>query len=158
MQMMQQEKSEVRHPASEIVTRVVDSHTRIRADLEVLASSADLDEIRAVVDDLPDLLKEHFRDEEKPGGLFDELRSLRPVFDSQLKYLRGEHREIMRTLEGLQHEIQEMDELFKVGDREQRLDHIRMSAASFLQLIQHHERIESRLVGETYYSEDGGSG
>jgi hypothetical protein len=155
---MDEEKSETRHPATETVSRIEDSHGRIRADLEILDKSDDLDAIRVVVNDLPGLLKEHFHDEEKPGGLFDELRALRPVFESKLKYLRGEHREIMRALEGLQKEVQEMEELFKVGDREQRLDHIRMKGASFVQLIHHHERIESRLIGDTYYSESGGSG
>jgi hypothetical protein len=155
---MAAETEETRHPITEIVSRVVDTHRRIRSDLEVLDTSEDLAEIRAVVGELPGLLKEHFHDEERPGGLFDELLSLRPVFDSKLKYLRGEHREIIQALDGLQREIAAMDDVHRIGDDEQRLDHIRMSAASFLKLIHHHERIESRLVADTFYSENGGSG
>jgi len=155
---MGREEGEARYPITPMVSRIVDSHQRIRSDLEVLGKSDDVNEIRAVVDDLPELLKEHFRDEEKPGGLFDELESLRPVFDSQLKFLRREHREIIEALEGLHREFQEADEVTQVGELEQRHDHIRVSAAAFLQLIRHHERIESRLVANTYYTEDGGSG
>jgi hemerythrin-like domain-containing protein len=152
------EKNETRLPATKIVSRVEETHRRIRSDLEVLGKSEDLDKIRTVVDDLPELLKEHFRDEEKPGGLFDELQSVRPVFESQIKYLRREHEEIMEALTGLRREIEDMEEVHKLADREQRLDHIRMSATSFLDLIHHHDRIESRLVADTFYSEDGGSG
>ena len=155
---MADEKSETLHPATELVTRVEDTHDRIRKDLDVLDASEDLDEIRAVVGELPALLNEHFLDEEKPGGLYDELHSLRPRFASKLEYLRREHKEILVALGGLQRELDEMDDVHRIGDREQRLDHIRMSAAAFLQLIRHHERIESRLVADTYYSEDGGSG
>jgi len=151
-------KGETRPPVTEIVSQVEETHRRIRADLEILDKSEDLDEIRGVVDDLPALLKEHFGDEEKPGGLFDELQTLRPVFESQIKYLRQEHREIMEAMTGLQREIEAMDEIHQIGDRDQRLDHIRMSAAAFMKLIHHHERIESRLVADTYYSENGGSG
>jgi hypothetical protein len=155
---MDQEKAESRHPITPLVSRIVDTHTRIRSDLEVLDKSEGIGEIRAVVEGLPGLLKEHFRDEEKPGGLFDELRSLRPVFDAQLKFLREEHREILEALEGLHRELDAVDEEVQAGVREQRHDHILTSAAAFVELIRHHERIESRLVAATYYSEDGGSG
>ena len=103
-------------------------------------------------------MKEHFEEEEKPGGLFDELESLRPGFDSQLKFLRGEHVEIMEALEGLQQQFDAAEEVTQAGELEQRYDHILVSAAAFVQLVRHHERIESRLVANTYYTEDGGSG
>jgi hemerythrin len=147
-----------RYPITPIVSLVENSHARIRSNLEALEEAQDVDEIRAIVCDLPELLKEHFEDEERPGGLFDELGSLRPTIDSQLKFLRQEHREILQTLEGLQERIREADEATQVGELEQRHDHIRMSAACFMQLIRHHERIETRLVTDTYYTEDGGSG
>jgi len=155
---MDQEKAEPRHPITPLVSRIVDTHSRIRSDLDVLDKSEEMSEIRAVVDDLPGLLKEHFQDEEKPGGLFDELQSLRPVFDAQLKFLREEHREILQALEGLHRQLGAADDEVQAGVREQRHDHIVTSAAAFVELIRHHERIESRLVAATYYSEDGGSG
>jgi len=152
------EKNGTRHPVTEIVSHIEETHRRIREDLEVLDGSNDLAQIRTVVDDLPALLREHFQDEEKPGGLFDELVSLRPVVDSQLKSLRQEHREIMQVLRDLQRETHEMDERQELRDQEQRVDHIRRSAVAFLKLIRAHELIESRLVADTYYSEDGGRG
>ena len=155
---MDQEKAEPRHPITPLVSHIVDTHARIRSDLEVLDKSEEMSEIRVVVDDLPGLLKEHFRDEEKPGGLFDELRSLRPVFEAQLKFLREEHKEILEAVEGLHRQLGAADDEVQAGVREQRHDHIVTSAAAFVALIRHHERIESRLVAATYYSEDGGSG
>lgn len=147
-----------RYPVTPIVSLVENSHARIRSSLDALDETQDVDEIRAIVCDLPELLKEHFEDEERPGGLFDELGSLRPTIDSQLEFLKQEHREILRTLEGLQEQIRGADEATQVGELEQRHDHIRMSAACFMQLIRHHERIEARLVTDTYYTENGGSG
>jgi hemerythrin-like domain-containing protein len=155
---MDEETAGTRHPITPMISAIVDAHQRIRRDLVVLDKSDDVSEIRAVIDELPDLLKEHFHEEEKPGGLFDELQSLRPVFDSQIKFLRGEHQEIMQALEDLQRQFREADEVSQVGELEQRNDHILMSATAFLELMRHHERIESRLVANTYYTEDGGSG
>ena len=155
---MDQEKAEPRHPITPMVSRIVDTHRQIRSDLEVLEKSDEVSEIRIVVDGLPELLRAHFDEEEKPGGLFDELATLRPVFDSQIKYLLGEHQEIMEAIEGLRRQFQEADDVSDAGVLEQRHDHIRMSAVAFVQLIRHHERIESRLVAATYYSENGGSG
>jgi predicted nuclease with TOPRIM domain len=150
--------TDLKHPITPVVTQIQDSHARIRGDLDALARTTEIDEIRAIVEELPELLKEHFRDEEKPDGLYDELESLRPTIDSQLKFLREEHREILEALEGLQRQFREADEVTQVGELEQRHDHILMSAGAFLQLIRHHERIESRLVADTYYTEEGGSG
>jgi hemerythrin-like domain-containing protein len=155
---MDQEMAEVRHPITPLVSRIVETHRRIRSDLAVLEKSDKASEIRSVVEDLPGLLKEHFEDEEKPGGLFDELATLHPVCDSQLESLRREHREILEALEGLQRQFQEADRVSQVGELEQRYDHIFGSASAFIELIRHHERIESLLVANTYYTEDGGSG
>jgi hypothetical protein len=152
------DEQSTRHPITPIVSHIQHTHERIRRDLEALAEVETTDEIGEIIDDLSVLLREHFGDEEKPGGLFDELCSLRPTIDSQLKFLRGEHREIVQALEGIQAEIREAEQVTQAGELELRCDHTRTSAAAFIQLIRHHERIESQLVRDTYYTEDGGSG
>ena len=146
------------HPVTPIVLQVEGTHRRIRSDLRVLEKSDDLGEIGAAVGELPELLKEHFRDEEKPGGLFDEIASLRPVAASQLALRREEHREITRALKDLQRQLGALGELDQGGGRQRLHDDIRVSKARFLQLIHQHERVESRMVADTYYTEDGGSG
>ena len=101
-QVMDREKGETQHPVTPNVRLIEETHRRIRSDLEVLEKRADLGQIGAAVDELPGLLKEHFRDEEKPGGLFDELATLRPVFDSQLKLpARGTPGDHTRPSQGL---------------------------------------------------------
>ena len=155
---MDREQGETRHPATPMVSRIVDTHQRIRSDLEVLEKSDDLDEVGVAVGDLPALLKEHFQDEERPGGLYDEIESLRPVLSPNLRSLRQEHREITRALEGLQRQLREVPEAARGGGLQQLRDHIRVSKATFLELLHQHERVESRLVADTYYTEDGGSG
>ena len=155
---MDQEKAESPHPVSPNVLRIEDSHRRIRNDLRVLEKRDDLGQIGEAVDDLPGLLKEHFREEEKPGGLFEEIQSLRPRLRSRLDRLRQEHREIMRALQGLQRRLREVDEMTRRGELQRLHDDIRLSKAAFLKLIHQHERVESGLVADTYYMEDGGSG
>lgn len=155
---MKVEYQSTRHPVTPTISRVQQTHERIRGDLEALVEVEQVDQIGAIIDDISILLKEHFEDEERPGGLFDELRSLRPTIDTQLKFLRGEHREIMEVLEGIRTEIREAEQVAYAGELEQRHDHIRTSANAFVLLIRHHERIESQLVRDTYYTEDGGSG
>jgi len=147
-----------RYPITQIASRFHENHAKMARDLRLLGEAEDVEQIRVIADELPELLKEHFDEEERPGGLFDELESLRPVIDSQLKFMRQEHREIMETLEGLRRQFQEADVVTNVGELEQRHDHIRVSTAAFVQLIRHHELVEARLVTDTYYTEDGGSG
>jgi hemerythrin len=155
---MDREAAEAQHPATPNVLRIEGSHRRIRSDLEVLEKRDDLAQIGEAVDELPDLLKQHFRDEEKPGGLFEEIQSLRPRLGSKLDILRREHREIIRALQGLQGQLREVDEMTRRGELQRLHDDIRLSKAAFLKLIHQHERVESGLVADTYYMEDGGSG
>lgn len=155
---MDREEAEARHPATPNVLRIEDTHQRIRSDLEVLEKRDDLGQIGDAVNDLPRLLKEHFRDEEKLGGLYDEIASLRPRLGSQLEILRQEHREIIGALQGLLGQLRRVDEMTRSGELPRLHDDIRVSKAVFLKLIHQHERVESRLVADTYYMEDGGSG
>jgi len=152
------EEQGTRYPITQIASRFHENHARMARDLRLLGEAEDVEQIRAIADGLPELLKEHFEEEERPGGLFDELESLRPVIDSQLKFMRQEHREIMETLDGLRRQFQEADVVTNVGELEQRHEHIRVSAAAFIALVRHHELVEARLVADTYYTEDGGSG
>jgi prefoldin subunit 5 len=152
------EAIETRHPVTPAVSRIQATHQRIRRDIETLSELEKASEIRTIADELVELLTEHFNDEERPGGLFDELESLRPVIDPQLAFLREEHREIMQALRDLQAQIRNAEAVHQQGEFEQREDHIRVSTRAFVQLIHHHERIESRLVSETYYTEEGGRG
>lgn len=155
---MVSEELEPKHAITPVASRIQDTHQKIRSDIQTLSELEKMGDIRRIAEELVELLTEHFEDEEKPGGLFDELESLRPVIDSQLKFLRGEHREIMQVLQDLLAQIREAGAVHQQGELEQREDHIRVSAEAFVQLIHHHERIESRLVSETYYTDEGGAG
>ena len=149
---------ETKHPVTAIASRIQDTHQKIREDIKALSELEQIGDIRSVAEELVDLLTEHFNDEERPDGLFDELQSLRPTIDSQLKFLRGEHREIKQALQDLLTQIREAEAVHQPGELEQREDHIRVSTDAFVQLVYHHERIESRLVSETYYTDEGGAG
>jgi predicted nuclease with TOPRIM domain len=151
-------EGETRVPITPVVILVEGSHARIRSGLEALEQARDVDEIRAIVGNLPELLAEHFDAEEKPGGLFEELVSLRPTIHSQLAFLRQQHGEILQALEGLRQRLREADAATHAGELEHRHEHIRVSTTCFMRLVRHHECIETQLVSDTYYTEDGGSG
>ena len=155
---MDREAAAAQHPVTPTVLQVEDSHRRIRSDLEVLEKRDDLAQIGDAVDDLPGLLKEHFREEEKTGGLFDEIQSLRPEVGPRLDLLRQEHRDILQALKSLQRQLGEVEEMARRGELQGLHDDIRVGKATFLQLLHRHERTESSLVADTYYMEDGGSG
>jgi hypothetical protein len=140
-------------------SRIEHSHRRILSFfLKELAVAEELDRIRALVDALPELLSEHFAEEEGPDGLFDGLRVIRPAIDSQLKFLRQEHREILKIVEELRQQVRGTDQVMPADREEQHLARIREGSTAFLRMVRRHERIETRLVADTYYAEDGGSG
>lgn len=155
---METPEASAKHPVTLAVTQVEESHERIRRDLDALGKLADVRDIGAIADDLVDLLKQHFEEEERPDGLFEELATLRPAVEAQVDYLRNEHGEILEALDALRRQVRESAEGRLQPQFEQRADRIQTLAAAFVQLIRHHERIESRLVSETYYTDEGGRG
>jgi Skp family chaperone for outer membrane proteins len=104
------------------------------------------------------MLSKHFADEEGPDGLYDGLRAIRPSLDSEIKSLRGEHRKVLEAVEALRQQLQELDQQERTEDRQERLDRIREEMSAFMELVRSHERTETRLVADTYYLEEGGSG
>jgi len=142
-----------------ILARIEETHRRIvNFYLKELAAAQDLGRIRELVEPLPEMLSNHFADEEGPDGLFDSLRARRPTLDSGLKSLQREHRKVLKAVEELRQKVQEADLLEREDDRRERLTDIRKQASAFMRIVRRHERTETRLVSDTYYTEEGGSG
>jgi hypothetical protein len=142
-----------------LLARIEETHRHIvNFYLKELAAAQDLGRIRELVDPLPELLSKHFADEEGPDGLFDSLRARRPALDSGLKSLQREHRKVLKAVEALRQQVQEADLLEREDDRRERLSDIRKETSAFMRIVRRHERTETRLVSDTYYTEEGGSG
>jgi len=137
-------------PGALRLKRLQQAHEKVAECLAEFESAGGTDAILASLEQLLELLPEHFsRDEEGPDGIFDELRTLRPALDSQLGRLESEHREILRDLEALRSEAREP------GHEDARIQEQR---AACVRKIRDHEETESRLIQEAYFLDEGGSG
>ncbi len=136
--------------SSRRLARLEEAHNKIVRCVADLESAPSRETTLACVDRLLEILPEHFTvDEEGPDGIFEEIRAIQPSLDTPLKSLQQEHQEIIKTLEALQERLREADRDFEPL-REQR--------AACVRKIHDHERRESRLVMDTYFLDDGGSG
>ena len=137
-------------PGAPRLKRLQEAHQRITECLADFESAGGTDAILASLEQLLELLSEHFsRDEEGPDGIFDELRTIRPALDPQLRRLESEHREILRDLEALRSQVREP------GHEDA---HIQERRAACVRRIRDHEETESRLIQEAYFLDEGGSG
>jgi hypothetical protein len=104
------------------------------------------------------MLSKHFADEEGPDGLYDGLRAIQPSLDQELKSLRGEHRRVLKTVKALRERLREIAYPEGAEQPRERLAAIREEMSAFMEMVRRHERAETRLVADTYYLEEGGSG
>jgi hypothetical protein len=142
-----------------ILARIERAHRQIvNFYLKELAAAQEPSRIRELLDPLPELLSKHFSDEEGPDGLYDGLRAIRPSLDAELKSLRGEHRRVLEAVEALRRQLLEIDQLERAEDQQELLGRIREEMSVFMEMVRSHERTETRLVADTYYLEEGGSG
>lgn len=133
-------------PGAPRLKRLQQAHRRVEACLIDFESAGSADAILASVEQLLELLPEHFaRDEEGPDGIFDELRVLCPALDPQIERLEHEHREILRDLEALRSQGREDA-------------HIQEQRAACVRRIRAHEAAENQLTLEAYFFDEGGSG
>ena len=78
-----------------------------------------------------------------------ELEARRPASEPILEYLRKDHGEILEMVSALNQRLQELDP----SD-----PRIQQGRRAFLEKIRSHERIENRLVRDTYMLDEGGLG
>jgi len=140
-----------------MLERVEGAHRGLREVLDRLAAAADVETIAAGLRDLPTTLREHFAEEEAPGGLYDGLRHRKPAVETDLARLRADHALLGEQVGSL---IAKAAEAAPAGaaDPGDALQRLRAATASFVDALRRHERLESRLVSEIYYAEDGASG
>jgi len=115
-------------------------------------SLEEADEPRRVldlVDQFRAALTEHFHDETCPGGMFEELLTMRPSNNLRLKALRQEHRELLEELDALRQEVEASK---RPGGG------FHQTRAAFLQRFRQHEAAETDLLLSTHMVDDGGSG
>lgn len=136
--------------------RIEDDHRRLRDQIDVLASATTRTVLLKCLLALPNILREHFAFEEQADGLYDELRSRRPSIAPELDALSVEHQTILDEFDALLRRMKGQ------MDAEQTVDEIAESVkrdiARSLRRLHWHEQRESRMISDTYYTDEGGRG
>ncbi len=102
------------------------------------------------------MLKEHFALEEQFNGFYDDLQRRRPSVAPALDALRDEHRVILEEFNGLYRQLKERIEVEQPV--EEITDEMKSAVARSFEGLRRHEHQESVMIGDVYYTDEGGLG
>lgn len=123
---------------SKVFDQFVEVHASLPRLLMTLCEEEDLVGLQQQLGALRLLLNEHFREEERVGGFFDELSVQDPAKAEPLRALEEQHAGILSNLD-------ELIETIRLFHRQ-----ISTSKLKLISLIHRHQRAEDDLVGEIY--------
>lgn len=131
---------------SDVADRTASSHRHLMSLIGTLSTESDPGRIGETARELRGLLIAHFKEEEDEGGLFDELRTMRPEFHWRLTSLRSQHRELL----GLVDWIAE-----KAGESGGDVPRLLKDRDELVRLLKAHEAVETRLMTDAFYVDIG---
>jgi len=127
---------------------IEDSHREILALVAGLQVAGAPAEVGDCASRLAEMLVGHFRDEEQPGGFFDQISARLPIAEPRLAGLRQQHRELLGLCCDLRDRaaagVAPLAELLEQRDR-------------LAQLLHKHESAETRLMTRAWYTDLGSS-
>jgi hypothetical protein len=136
--------------------RIEEDHRTLEDQLDAVAGATTCTALLQGLRALPKMLQEHFALEEQVNGFYDDLQLRRPSVASALGVLRDEHRVILEEFNGLYRQLKERI------DAEQTVEEITRdmtsAVASSLDRLRRHEHQESVMIGDVYYTDEGGLG
>jgi len=138
------------------VVRVEEEHHTLREQLDTIEAATTCTGLLGEMLVLPKMLVEHFAVEEQTGGLYEDLQKRRPVLTSQLNELRDEHKVILDEFDAIRLRLNgqiEAEEAVEAIPESMRRD-----VSRWLERLRGHERKESSMIGEVYYTDEGGFG
>jgi len=133
-------------PQSEAAARAAHTHAHLEGLLEEIATVTEPAALGAKATHFRGLLIEHFREEEEPGGLFEELQAMRPEFQTRLTSLRSQHRELLGLVEWVA-----MKAVEEPCDTERLLTH----RDRFVRELQIHKSTETDLLTDAFNTDIG---
>ena len=136
--------------------RIEEDHRTLEDQLDAVAAATTRTALLQGLRPLPRMMQEHFAREEQVNGFYDDLQLRRPSVASELEALRDEHRLILEAFSGLVRQMQERI------DAEQSVEEISedmtSAVARSLERLRRHEHQESVMIGDVYYTDEGGLG
>jgi hypothetical protein len=140
------------HPAM----RVEEEHHGLRGQLDTIQAATTRAELRRDMLALRKMLLDHFAIEEGSDGLYDDLRKRRPALTSKLDALVDEHQVILDELDAahlrLNGQIEAEPKVELIPESTKR------DVSTWMDRLRGHERKESFMIGEVYYTDEGGLG
>ncbi|MDP6980387.1 MAG: hemerythrin domain-containing protein [Myxococcota bacterium] len=138
------------------VKRIEEDHRTIRDHLDSVAAATTRTDLLAALVVLPKTLREHFEQEEHAEGLYADLLRRKPSVSSELDALRHDHQVILEDLDVLVGRLKGHIDTAEAGD--EIAEPIVRGVMRCLEKLRTHERNESRMIGDIYYTDEGGFG
>ena len=140
------------HPVGSIEA----DHRSLRGRLDELSAAKAATALLSALRPLPKVLQEHFDREEQNEGLYEDLRMRRPSLAPKLDELSSEHGVMMAELEEVRRGIE--SQLEKGEHGEEIAEPMLRDIARWVERLRRHEHDESRMIGDVYYTDEGGIG
>jgi hypothetical protein len=140
------------HPAEHIEA----AHDTLRNQLDVIKDATTRTALLRLLLPLHEMLREHFAVEERLGGFYEDLLAHDPSMAHDLDALRDEHRVILDECDSLCQQLK--DQMSGEQAVEEIADDTKRDLAALLDRLRRHEHKESVMIGDAYYSDEGGRG
>jgi hypothetical protein len=136
--------------------RIEEEHHSLREQLDAVAAATTCTALLQSLLPLSEMLQAHFALEEQSDGFYDDLEAHSPSMASELSALRDEHRVMLDEWALLSRQLKER------MDAERRVEAIgedmKKSVERSLDRLRRHEHRESVMIGDAYYTDEGGRG
>lgn len=142
--------------AGQPVHRIEEDHRTLRGQLEELEAATSHGALLETLARLPKMLREHFAHEEHNEGLYDDVRRRRPAMAPQLEALQRDHGTILEEFEALLARVKGHVESEPEGEGV--ADAVAHHLRQCIGRLRNHELEESTMIGDVYYTDDGGLG
>ncbi len=128
----------IARPLPDVHAELADEHRCIMALIARIEAGVDADELPETLQQLHDLLVDHFAHEQFPGGLYEQLGAYGPQHHEDLKVLIREHCLVLSAARALVEQARGAN-----AEAAARLDD---DVAALLAMLREHEVKEHRLV------------
>ena len=140
------------HPAEHIEA----AHDTLRDQLDVIKDATTRTALLRLLLPLHEMLQEHFAVEERFDGFYEDLLAHHPSMAHDLDALRDEHQVILDECDSLCQQLK--DQMRSEQSVEEIADDTKRNLVALLDRLRRHEGKESVMIGDAYYTDEGGRG
>jgi hypothetical protein len=136
--------------------RIRDDHLTLRGQLDVIVAAQSHQALLTELAPLPKILLEHFDREEQVGGIYEDMQTRCPPMAPRLDALRGEHRVLAEEVDEI---CRQLEARMGAAPGSDGIDEsLKARVTRWIEKLRRHEHDESSMMGDVYYSDEGGRG